>query len=93
MMENRIQEVLDNFNFHKVKKVMDLLNWEWYHPETGSNYIPSIADLYNTAKNYLTRVVKTKGMIESGGFRAEYFDDYLILSFVVEQWDSEGSEE
>nr|QMP83156.1 MAG: hypothetical protein [Caudoviricetes sp.] len=96
---NNINEILDNFNFEKVKKVMDFLNWEW----VGSNGVPEIYELRQHARKLMntavTECIKSKQedyFTECGGFRVEcnkYEDDpkmYIRLSFNIESWDNWG---
>ena len=94
-----IDEILDCFNFEKVKKVMDFLNWEWF----GSNGVPEIYELRQHARKLMntavTECIKSKHQdyfTECGGFRVEcnkYEDDpkmYIRLSFnleSLENWD------
>lgn len=94
---NDINEILDNFNFEKVKKVMDFLNWEWF----GSNGVPEIYELRQHARKLMNTAVteclkskETDYFTECGGFRVEcnkYKDDpkiYLRLSFNLESWEN-----
>jgi hypothetical protein len=94
---NDINEILDNFDFEKVKRVMDFLNWEW----AGSNGVPEIYELRQHARKLMntavTECLKSKGTdytTECGGFRVEcnkYEGDpkiYLRLSFNLESWEN-----
>ncbi len=72
-----INELLDNFDFIKVHKVMDFMNWGWADP--NNNYsIPKISDLKNCAEKLLKDVI-SQGLKEkqdwfcaTGGFEAEF---------------------
>ncbi len=92
-----INEILDCFDFEKVKKVMDFLNWEW----ARCDGVPEIYELRKFARQMLNDVVadiikstENTYCLECGGFRAEanvYDDDekiYLRLSFNLESWDN-----
>ena len=94
---NDINEILDNFSFEKVKKVMDFLNWEWF----GSNGVPEIYELRQHARKLMntaaTECVKSQQQdyfTECGGFRVEankYEGNakvYLRLSFNLESWEN-----
>lgn len=89
-----IDYILDNFNFERVKKVMDILDWEWYDAEEG---VPSIIELRTCARRLLKEVlskgIKTKKdtQISTGGFRASYYkeEDLLELEFIVENVDND----
>lgn len=89
-----IDQILDCFDFEKVKKVMDFLNWEWF----SSNGVPEIYELRKHARRLMNiavaECIKTnqKYFTECGGFRVEcdkYEDDpkvYIRLSFVLTSW-------
>ena len=51
--EELINEVLDNFDFERVHKVMTFLNWKWISLSEGTNEVPSLAKLVRTAQQYL----------------------------------------
>lgn len=87
-----IDEMLGGFDFEKVHKVMEFLDWEW----ADSDEIPSIYRLIKTARDLLEEVWdKTKEIdndnqyIATGGFRVAcyYFPGIgkrLQLSFALE---------
>ena len=92
-----INEILDFFDFERVKKVMDHLNWEW----AGSDGVPEIYELRQHARKLMntavTECIKSKQedyFTECGGFRVEcnkYNDDpkiYIRLSFNVTSWEN-----
>jgi hypothetical protein len=98
-MRDEIENILDNFDFDKVKKTMDALFWLWYNT-VG---VPEIADLRKHARALLTdageQVMRNKELTAevdraSGGFRAQahrYPDEdkiYFRLSFEVATWDN-----
>lgn len=89
-----INEIMDNFDFERVEKVMDCLEWNWGvgHDE----HIPDIYEIRRFARQLLADTIIGLGhLIEdksfslgSGGFVAKaYRDGSLSLSFVVEEWD------
>jgi len=89
---NKIKNIMDNFDFLKVHKVMTHLNWTWF----GSPEVPTIKKLKELALRLLTEVseANSASFIETGGFRAvkmenaESFCGYgLELNFIVEQWE------
>ncbi len=94
-----INEILDFFDFERVKKVMDHLNWEW----VGSDGVPEIYELrqharklMNTAVNECIKSKQEDYFTECGGFRVEcnkYNDDpkmYIRLTFNVTSWENWG---
>ena len=90
----RIEHIINNFDFNKVRKVMIFLNWTW----CGSVKAPSISELKNTALKLLTNVENSKyrGYIchSTGGFNASkvpnsdsLFGYDLCLDFTIESWE------
>lgn len=77
--EQLINEVLDNFDFEKVHKVMTFLNWRWISLSEGTSEVPSIAKLVRSAQQYLSMAYdglskidhkESEYMTGSGGFEA-----------------------
>jgi len=82
-----IEEIMDNFDFEKVHKVMTYLNWEWHHEG-----VPEISKLKRTAREDLKRTYKEEiPWCESGGLRVEVDREgkTMRLMFVLEYWDVE----
>lgn len=95
-----ILEVLENFNFDKVKQTMECLDWTW----RGSKECPTIEELKERAEDLLINVVSGIEKEEemqpdvayhcgTGGFEAtailgkDYKVGYVGLKFVVSNWD------
>lgn len=77
--EELINEVLDNFDFEKVHKVMTFLDWKWTSLSDATNEVPSIAKLDRSAQQYLEMAYDglaeasyedNEYMVGSGGFEA-----------------------
>ena len=86
-----IKKILKNFDFGKVHRVMENLNWYWNDTKDGG--VPTVEDLKSQAKDLLKKV--TEGnykVISSGGFEAEYRDEVLTLKFVLEEWEIDKNE-
>ena len=92
--DTRIKQIIKNFNFNKVRKVMTFLNWTWH----SSSRPPTIKDLKGTALRLLTDVENSndKGYIchSIGGFSASKvpnsdspFGYNLCLDFTIESWE------
>lgn len=87
-----IDYILDNFDFEKVKKIMDCLEWHWFSLDA----IPSIGELRKCARGLLQdslfRGIESKKDVETstGGFKANYYreEDLLELSFIIEELDN-----
>ena len=75
-----IKDIMENFDFIKVYKVMEYLKWEWY----GCNGVPSIYLLFNKAEALLKEAYAKNTTIAYGGFMASMENGSLSLSFVLE---------
>ena len=90
-LEEQIEEIMDEFDFEKVHKVMKLLNWKWVGADDG---VPRIAEMRRSARDHLARVANVKsGAIgsASGGFvaRRETVEGQqrLSLAFEIASWE------
>lgn len=98
-----IDDVMDNFDFHKVRKVMKFLNWTWAFSD---NAVPEVHELRKEARRHLNRALSgvlsghSNYMTSSGGFtaRAKRYDPetsadkpiiQLSLTFELENWDAD----
>jgi hypothetical protein len=81
--QEAIEDLLDKFDFNKVQKAMEVLNWKWSSAEYG---IPSIYELRKTARRLLKDAYEN-GVTEvsTGGFSAKYDgnskEKWLYLEF------------
>lgn len=84
--EQKWEEIEKNFDWERVEKVMNFLDWKWYTVDG----IPNIRDLKHKAYNLLKEAYDNGGYYAVGGFTAEYItkDNFLQLSFVLDSWDS-----
>lgn len=86
-IKEKIQSIMDNFAFDKVRKVMELLNWRWAFSEG----VPTMDELRKEARRLLVESAKERLPIATGGFRAVWEDDpngldpYIGLEFIVEE--------
>jgi hypothetical protein len=84
-MKKGVDEIIKNFDFVKVQKVMVALDWGYYN--NGES--PSVGELVLSAQEDLNYVL-SKGedwFTSSGGFEASVQDGILKLKFVVEDWE------
>lgn len=83
-----IDDIMDNFNFEKVHKVMEFLNWTWWNNELKKDINPTIQDIRSDARKKLKRILEENhSSIESGGLVARKYDDGTIsLEFKIEYW-------
>jgi hypothetical protein len=90
LKQQNLKEVMDNFDFKKVHKVMQILNWTW--GSYGKEKVPSITELKKTAKKLLKQAEKNSyGNVGTGGFHAYYHykGHTFHLEFILARWDSE----
>ena len=85
-----IGKIMDTFDFGRVHKVMTALDWKWISIDDGMR-VPDECEIRMEARRLLTRAIKEKMSIATGGFWVKYQEDeeneWIDLKFVVEQWD------
>lgn len=86
-ISKKIRDIMDNFEWGKVRSVMVCLNWKWAFSKSHDG-IPSIDELKKFALDLLLNAAKEKTDISSGGFRAVYED-----AEVYEDADDENKEQ
>ena len=89
-MNKQIKYVLDQFDFERVRSAMVAVNWT-YKGNDNNYYIPDVKKIREVALNLLKKVAEDDSYhsICIGGFLAEKRGDFLKLSFVLEESDSE----
>jgi len=75
-----IKDIMDNFDFDRVHRVMEYLEWEWY----SCDGVPSTYSLIKKAEWLLKEAYAKNTTIAYGGFMASMENDSLSLSFVLE---------
>ena len=93
MLIEQVEETLDHFDFEKVRKVMEVLEWSYHDSE---DTVASISETRRMARRMLTLAYEAAPRPEystsCGGFEATrtmYPGDttkYLTLKFVVTDW-------
>lgn len=89
------EEILDNFDFKKVKKVMRFLEWTYANKGDGKPFKPKMADIIDTAEKVIEWAIKSAqesatktGYSATGGFHATAdlteSNPYLTLAFQIE---------
>ena len=93
-----ILDILESFDYERVKSVMDHLNWAW-SSEDGFK-VPEMYDIRKQARKLLVECAQAtlasnegEYVIGTGGFRAEgkLYDDgflWLRLAFIIEEYDN-----
>jgi len=95
--QDAIDNIMDNFDFEKVHRVMEYLDWKWAGIDGYG--VPNIYELRKRARMLIKEAVKDlerdkECNISTGGFcvsawRAPEDDKVFIkLSFVITDWDS-----
>ena len=94
--QETINEILENFDFARVHKVMTFLNWEWFGLTVFG--VPSEVQIRMNAKDLLGRVYSEAGItphrIATGGLSATSEIHpatgkvYLELTFELVGWDN-----
>lgn len=101
LVQEEIDNILDDFDFEKIHKVMEALGWVW---EPIGSRVPTIAQLRKAARARLRDATSADPsykdsvrIVSSGGFKATFevfgaewderpFDDFFLgLEFVVEE--------
>ena len=99
----KIDYILRHFEFGKVYRVMEALDWRWATVKKGME-VPSIEDMKAEAKRLLVDACFEKTTIATGGFKATYEatpgdpdgDEFIQLEFIVadeEGFDDDDDEE
>ena len=92
IQQDKIDDIMDNFNFNKVETIMKATNWTW----ASTHGVPVEHELRKQARELLKSVsqhyVSQLGFryaISTGGFKAtKYYDGELELEFIVAKWDT-----
>lgn len=91
----KIDDIMHNFNFEKIHKVMEMLDWKWAMTKFG---VPTIEELKEEARRLLVEAANGETQVATGGFRAvcekngaDDPDPFISLEFVLEE--CEGFEE
>ncbi len=93
MLIEQVEDILDEFDFQKVQKAMEALDWNYFD---SVDKVPTIGELRKMARGLLNHVYSAdpspNDMAGSGGFEATRYMDigdatkYLALKFVVTEW-------
>ena len=89
--QDALDNIMDNFDFDQVHKVMVFLDWKWAN-SNGSLEVPEKYELRSEARRLLKMAIEEKTTVSTGGFLAEYIDEdggWMDLKFVVSEWDEE----
>lgn len=78
--EKLVKDILKNFDFKKVHKIMIQLNWHW------RGKVPTIEDIKYQARKLLENVIYDEHCWGSGtgGFYAQKTEETVTLYFILE---------
>jgi len=80
----QIDEIMDYFNFARVRKTMEALDWIWSSAENG---VPSETEIRIVARRLLREVILGKySFVSTGGLTASIEHAKLSLRFDVAEW-------
>ena len=87
-----IEDILDEFDFDKVHKVMEFLNWGWTDGGRPLE-VPTVGQLRKRARYLMKSCIgKENTYTATGGLwvRKETYDalPYYQLQFVISSWDN-----
>ena len=84
-----IDNIMDYFDFNKVKKTMEKLDWRWGRDKAP----PCEGELREHARKMLENIVKQDCLESScGGFHVYFDGEILKLIFEVSSWESSSEE-
>ena len=86
-LRDQIDNIMDTFDFGRVREIMDALDWKWSMPAGGSG-VPEEVELRQSARRLL-RSLRECSITSSGGFTAVLSDDGVMLFWGI---DSIGGE-
>jgi hypothetical protein len=78
-----IEDIMNDFDFDKVRKVMVVLNWHWSQVEQT----PTVDEMKRTARRLLRDLCENDEIdfVSTGGFEASKRDGGLELRFIAEE--------
>lgn len=90
IMEKALNECVNKFNWDRVKKVMDFLDWKWITSSDGMK-VPSVecmksevcGEMFNELSKYFD--THDEFSIATGGFKLSYFKEVMTLDFILEE--------
>lgn len=85
--DSQINAILDRFDFEKVHRAMQVLDWRWHTTEQGMNQVPSRVDLRRSAREMLSQLStmpKTRYMSTGGFVVRREVGGALSLAFEVD---------
>lgn len=91
-----IDEIMDNFDFDKVHKAMEALDWEWVKdgydkdkPMLEQMSVPDVSTIRRQARRHLKEVIEGNlYAVGTGGLKATWHEGVLSLEFILAEWEA-----
>lgn len=85
--QDALDDLLDYFDFEKVRKVMELLDWQW----ARINRVPEAFEIRQSARKLIKQAIEDRSSMATGGLWVDYSEEdngdiFIDLSFKVEHW-------
>lgn len=92
-LQDLVNPVLEGFDFDKVQRVMQVVDWKWaFTRSNGSLSVPSVDDLKDRARVLLESAIRQYQyndeypyIVATGGLYAKAWEDAIELNFILEQ--------
>ena len=88
--QEAIDYIMDSFDFNRVHKVMEFLEWQW-----ADEGVPDEFSIKREARRCLRYAIENKSDISTGGLTVKYYPadedgpEWIKLAFELESWDTE----
>jgi len=87
MWQPKIDEVMDNFDFERVHRVMTFLDWKWHSSEMS---VPTIPDMRVQVRRLIRDAINLyatgrDATIGTGGFSVTV-DGGIHVQFILDEW-------
>lgn len=93
--QQKIDEIMDWFEFDRVAKTMETLDWKWAGRGFKNDEVPTEPEIRKMARDLLRRTVvaarnstypEKPYECGTGGFTVRVDGPYITLSFAVAEW-------
>ena len=82
--EEWVEDIMQEFDFKKVHKVIKLLKWKW-----AGVGVPDMKEIKKTARYVMSRAYEVEsGTVATAGFEAQVTKHGIGLKFVITDWDT-----
>ena len=72
VIDKRIEDIMDSFDFDEVHRVMEMLDWKWASAVESEDGVPTKYELRKFAREFLKRCAKRTESSSTGGFRVQF---------------------